>query len=73
MRDRLRVVTLNLWGQRGDWPARRRVLADGFARLDADLVAFQEAIVTGGTDQARDILGDGYRLAPRRLGERPPG
>ena len=26
---RLRVATLNTWGTRGDWPARRRVLVRG--------------------------------------------
>lgn len=66
MTGRLRVATLNLWGQRGDWPARRRVLAAGFAGLDADLVAFQEAIVTGEADQARDILGGGYHLVHQK-------
>jgi hypothetical protein len=55
----VRVATLNLGGQRGDRAARRRVLAAGFARLNADLVAFQlvafqEAIVTSETDQARE-------------------
>lgn len=55
------MATLNLWGQRGDWAARRRVLAAGLARLNADLVAFQEATVVDGADQAREILGDGYR------------
>jgi len=60
MTQTLRIATLNLWGQRGDWAARRRVLAAGFARLNADLVAFQEAIVSDETDQAREILGDGY-------------
>ena len=66
MTDRLRVATLNLWGQRGDWPARRRVLIAGFARLDADLVAFQEAIVTPEADQVRRILGDRYHLAHQK-------
>jgi len=62
----LRVATLNLWGQRGDWPARRRVLAAGFARLDADLLAFQEAIVTNGVDQVREILGDRYHVTHQK-------
>ena len=66
MTETLRVATLNLWGQRGDWAARRRVLAAGFARLNADLVAFQEAIVTNGTDQVREILGDDYHVVHQR-------
>jgi endonuclease/exonuclease/phosphatase family metal-dependent hydrolase len=66
MTGTLRVATLNLWGQRGDWAARRRVLAAGFARLNADLVAFQEAIVTDGADQVREILGGDYHVVHQR-------
>jgi endonuclease/exonuclease/phosphatase family metal-dependent hydrolase len=61
--DAVRVVTLNVWGVRGDWPARRSVLAAGFGRLRPDLVALQETIVTDGYDQVLDVLGDGYHLA----------
>jgi endonuclease/exonuclease/phosphatase family metal-dependent hydrolase len=56
------VATLNLWGTSGDWPARRRVLADGFKALQPDLVAFQEAVRTDDYDQAADLLGDGYQF-----------
>jgi endonuclease/exonuclease/phosphatase family metal-dependent hydrolase len=66
MTETLRVATLNLWGQRGDWAARRRVLAAGFARLNADLVAFQDAIVINGTDQVREILGGDYHVVHQR-------
>jgi hypothetical protein len=59
----LRVATLNLWGRRGTWAERRRVLAAGFCGLEPDLVAFQEAIVGDGYDQVIDILGPGYHLA----------
>jgi endonuclease/exonuclease/phosphatase family metal-dependent hydrolase len=59
----MRVATLNLWGRRGEWDERRRVLAEGFRALDPDLVAFQEAVVGDGYDQVTDILGDGYHLA----------
>ena len=55
----IRVATQNVWRFHGDWPARREVLRDGFAALDADLVALQEAE----HDQARDLLGDAYELA----------
>lgn len=57
------VATLNLWGRRGAWEERRRVLADGFCELRPDLVAFQEAVVTEGYDQVTDILGSDYHLA----------
>jgi endonuclease/exonuclease/phosphatase family metal-dependent hydrolase len=66
MTETLRVATLNLWGQRGDWAARRRVLAAGLARLNADLMAFQEAIVTPDNDQVRQIVGDGYHIVHQK-------
>src|SRR5215210_5809534 len=59
----VRVATLNLWGRRGAWEERRRVLVAGFRRLRPDLVAFQEAIVGEGYDQVTDILGPDYHLA----------
>src|SRR5215218_9252697 len=59
----LRVATLNLWGRRGAWDERRRVLAEGFRALASDLVAFQEAVVGNGYDQVFDVLGPGYHLA----------
>jgi len=59
----VRVATLNLWGRRGAWEERRRVLADGFRELRPDLVAFQEAIVTEGyTTRSRT---SSARLPPR--------
>jgi endonuclease/exonuclease/phosphatase family metal-dependent hydrolase len=61
--DAVRVATLNLWGRRGAWEERRRVLAEGFRALDPDLVAFQEAVVTDDYDQVADILGPNYHLA----------
>ena len=63
----LRVVTLNVWAHGGDWPARRRVLQEGFAGLGADLVALQETVVLGEEDQARQILGDGYHYVHSRI------
>jgi endonuclease/exonuclease/phosphatase family metal-dependent hydrolase len=59
----VRVATLNLWGRRGEWDERRRVLVEGFRELEPDLVAFQEAVVGDGYDQVTDILGPGYHLA----------
>ena len=59
----VRVATLNLWGRRGAWEERRRVLVEGFGELRPDLMAFQEAVVTEGYDQVTDILGPGYHLA----------
>ncbi len=59
---RVRLATLNAWGTRGDWDARRPQLAGGLAELTPDLVTLQETIVTDAYDQARDVLGDGYHL-----------
>jgi endonuclease/exonuclease/phosphatase family metal-dependent hydrolase len=58
----MRVATLNVWGTRGDWSARLPLLRDGFAAMAADLVTLQETIRSGSQDQAREILGDDYRL-----------
>src|SRR5918995_178801 len=58
----MRVVTLNLWGRRGEWNERKRVLVEGFSELAPDLVAFQEAVVGDGYDQVADILGRGYHI-----------
>ena len=59
----MRVATFNLWGRRGAWDERRRVLINGFRRLQPDLVAFQEAVVRDSYDQVTDILGTGHHVA----------
>lgn len=63
---RLRVVSMNLWGIRGEWEHRRAVLRSGLAALQPDLVTFQEVIETDRYDQARDLLGPEYHLAQQR-------
>jgi endonuclease/exonuclease/phosphatase family metal-dependent hydrolase len=62
----VRVATLNLWGRRGPWAERRSVLIDGFRELRPDLVAFQEAIIGEGYDQAVDLLGPRFHVAHQR-------
>ncbi len=62
----MRVLTLNLWGMRGDWEARRAVLANGLREIDADLVAFIEAIKTEDYDQVVDLLGPDFHVAHQR-------
>lgn len=64
----LRVATLNLWAQHGDWAARRTVLIDGFRKLQPDLVAFQEAIKTEEYDQITDLLGSEYHIVHQTVG-----
>lgn len=58
----LRVATLNIYGHQGGWDERRPVLIDGFRNLNADITAFQEAVVQDGYDQVADILGHGYHV-----------
>jgi endonuclease/exonuclease/phosphatase family metal-dependent hydrolase len=67
----VRVLTLNLWGRRGDWDSRRAVIVEGLRGLRPDLVAFQEAVVTEQYDQAADLLGPGFHVAHQA--EREPG
>jgi endonuclease/exonuclease/phosphatase family metal-dependent hydrolase len=67
----VRVLTLNLWGRRGDWERRRAVLVDALRGLEPDHVAFQEAVVTEQYDQAADLLGSEYHLGHQA--EREPG
>jgi endonuclease/exonuclease/phosphatase family metal-dependent hydrolase len=62
----LRVATLNVWGTRGDWTARRAIMRQGFEELNADLITLQETIVIDGYDQARQFLDAGYHLAHQR-------
>lgn len=59
---RVRVATLNIWARHGDWPARRAVLRDGFARLAPDLVALQETVLTDGEDQVAELFGPEYTV-----------
>lgn len=67
----MRLVTLNTWGMRGNWPARLTVLQDGFRALDPDIITLQETVLTNDVDQAADMLGDGYHLAQQQ--QREPG
>jgi endonuclease/exonuclease/phosphatase family metal-dependent hydrolase len=64
----MRVLSLNLFGHHGDWPARREPLAAGLRRLRPDVVALQEAVVDDTGDQAAELLGAGYHLAHQTLG-----
>ncbi len=66
----MRLVTLNTWGTRGDWPSRLKVFQDGFAELAADVITLQETILTGEIDQAAAMLGPGYHLAQQQVRER---
>jgi endonuclease/exonuclease/phosphatase family metal-dependent hydrolase len=65
----LRVVTMNVYGRRADWPARRAVLAAGLGTLAPDLVALQETVVTDTYDQVTDLLGEGYHVVHQQRRE----
>ena len=56
----MRVLTQNLWGVRGAWELRRKVIQQGLAELKPDVVSFQEAIKTPDVDSAVDLLGSGF-------------
>jgi len=64
----LRALTLNLFAQHGNWPARRAALRTGLAALRPDVLTLQEAIVGNGYDSALDVLGDGYAVAHQTQG-----
>lgn len=59
---RVRLYTHNVWGIRGDWQRRRKVLATGIRALRPDLITLQETIVTLDYDQVADVLGDGWQI-----------
>ena len=69
--DRLRVLTLNLFGRRHDWTERRTAILTGLRTLNPDLVGFQESIVDDEYDQVRDLLGPEYHIVHQ--GNREPG
>ncbi len=58
----VRIATLNMFGLRENWPARRDLIAEGFADFSPDLVALQEVVTNDSVDQAHDVLGDGYQF-----------
>lgn len=62
----LRVMTLNIWGLRGNWPARRDVIRKGLRELQPDLIALQEVVVNSEVDQLAELLpADFFRLHQR--------
>jgi endonuclease/exonuclease/phosphatase family metal-dependent hydrolase len=64
----VRALTINLFAQQGDWPARREVLRAGLRQLRPDVVTLQEAIVDGPYDQVVELLGPDYAVAHQRVG-----
>lgn len=75
----VRVLTLNLWHDKGDWPKRRALIVEEIQRLKPDLIALQEVLQRPGLrNQAEDLSEAlGYQAgfvsvdppdAPRRYG-----
>ena len=58
------VLTLNLWHDSGPWPERATRIREEIAALEPDLIGFQEVLVGGETDLAREIVEPlGYAVA----------
>jgi endonuclease/exonuclease/phosphatase family metal-dependent hydrolase len=59
----LTVVTFNLLSpEHADWARRRVLIRDELRRLEPDLVALQECVLTPTDDHVADLLGDGYSV-----------
>lgn len=76
---RLSVVSLNLWHDKSDWPARQRQIVAELRRLQPDVIALQEVLQHEDLPNQAQSLADalGYRAyfvsvdaadAPRRYG-----
>lgn len=75
----LSVVTLNLWHDKGDWPARQRQIVAELRRLQPDVIALQEVLQHENLPNQAQTLAEalGYHAyfvsvdatdAPRRYG-----
>lgn len=53
----LRVVTLNIYHDAADWPARLPLIVDGLRALDADVIALQEVLQTGALPNQAETIG----------------
>jgi len=60
----IRVVTLNIWHNASDWPARRASIRRWLERLDPDILGFQEVLQGDGFDQLAELLDERW---PHRL------
>src|SRR2546423_1316403 len=58
----IRVLTFNLWGRNGDWPARRGVIKKALIDLRPALIAFQESCVRTGSDQTEELVDSGFQV-----------
>ncbi len=58
----LKVLTLNLWNDQGPYERRRELVREWIARLDPDVIGFQEVLRGDGVDTARDQVPDAYHV-----------
>ncbi len=60
----IRVLSLNLWHDKGDWPRRRALIVDELRRLRPDVIALQEVLQRDGLRNQAEDLGAalGYRV-----------
>lgn len=60
----IRVLSLNLWHDKGDWPRRRALIVDEVRRLRPDVIALQEVLQREGLRNQAEDLGAalGYRV-----------
>jgi endonuclease/exonuclease/phosphatase family metal-dependent hydrolase len=57
----MRFMTMNVFSASNPgWHERREILRDGFAELEPDIIAVQEAAWTGDINPVVDLLGHGY-------------
>jgi endonuclease/exonuclease/phosphatase family metal-dependent hydrolase len=65
-RRRMRFLTLNTWGTRGQWEERESRFRDRVEELAPDIVTLQETVRTSEVHQARRLLGDGFHIAEQQ-------
>jgi len=58
-RDLWRVATLNIWHRSGAWPERAKLIRDGLAALDADVIGLQEVLAFDGLPNQAEELAQG--------------
>lgn len=59
----MKLVTLNLWHDKGDWPKRKALIVAGLRELDPDVIALQEVLQHEGLPNQAKTIADalGYR------------
>jgi endonuclease/exonuclease/phosphatase family metal-dependent hydrolase len=58
----MRILTYNVLGRHGDWPARRAAMRPAVRALAPDLAVLQETVVDDGYDQVADLFGADYHV-----------